>query len=72
MTVAELKSERPRNTLKWALFSVMGLLILGMMWTDERFLFDPKDAEWAHIAPFKWLLLVHGLAGAAALFIGPL
>jgi uncharacterized membrane protein len=71
MTVADLKAELPRNYAKWALFAVMALLILGVMWTDERFLFDPKDEEWAHIEPFKWLLLVHGLAGATALFIGP-
>jgi uncharacterized membrane protein len=71
MTVADLKAELPRNYAKWALFAVMALLILGVMWTDERFLFDSKDDEWAHIEPFKWLLLVHGLAGATALFIGP-
>ena len=71
MTATDLRAEPPRNYAKWTLFAVMALLILGVMWTDERFLVDSKDEEWAHIAPFKWLLLVHGLAGAAALFIGP-
>lgn len=62
----------PRNYAKWALFAIIGLLVLGVMWTDERFLIDGKDEEWAHIAPFKWWLLMHGLAGFAALLIGPL
>lgn len=71
MSVAQLQPEFPRNYAKWGLFAVMGLLALGVMWTDERFLIDSTDTEWQHIAPFKWLLLVHGLAGATALFIGP-
>jgi uncharacterized membrane protein len=62
----------PRNYAKWALFAVLGLLVLGVVWTDERFLVDSTDAEWRHIEPFKWWLLVHGLAGFAALLIGPL
>ncbi|HEX4505630.1 MAG TPA: DUF2306 domain-containing protein [Alphaproteobacteria bacterium] len=62
----------PRNYAKWAVFAVWALLILGVIWTDERFLVDSKDEEWAHIAPFQWWLLVHGLAGLAALLIGPL
>jgi uncharacterized membrane protein len=71
MSVAQLQSEFPRNYAKWSLFAVMGLLTLGVMWTDERFLVDATDAEWQHIEPFKWWLLVHGLFGATALFIGP-
>jgi len=61
-----------RINAKWALFAVMALLTLGVMWTDERFLVDSADEEWAHIAPFRWWLLIHGVAGFAALFIGPL
>ena len=72
MTMAQPALAAPRNYPKWALFTVMGLMILGVMWTDERFLIDSKDEEWAHIAPFQWWLLVHGLAGFAALLIGPL
>ena len=36
---------------------------LLVIYTDERFLVNPHDPEWAHIAPFKWWLLVHGLPG---------
>ena len=71
MTMTQPITATQRNHAKWALFGVMALLIAGVMWTDERFLFDSKDEEWAHIAPFQWWLLVHGVAGFAALFIGP-
>jgi uncharacterized membrane protein len=71
MTMTQPVTAIGRNYRKWGLFAVMALLIAGVIWTDERFLIDPKDEEWAHIAPFQWWLLVHGLAGFAALFIGP-
>ena len=72
MTMTHPVPAPTRINAKWALFAVMALLTLGVMWTDERFLVDSADEEWAHIAPFKWWLLLHGLAGFAALFIGPL
>jgi uncharacterized membrane protein len=62
----------PRSYAKWVVLAVWTVLVLGVIWTDERFLIDSKDEEWPHIAPFKWWLLVHGLAGFAALLIGPL
>lgn len=61
-----------RDYAKWAFFAVMGLCALLVIWTDERFLVNPADPEWRHIAPFKWLLLPHGLFGATALCIGSL
>ncbi len=71
MTMTQPMTAIDRKYAKWTMFAVMALLIAGVIWTDERFLVDPKDEEWAHIAPFQWLLLVHGLAGFAALLIGP-
>jgi uncharacterized membrane protein len=72
MTMTHTVPAPARINAKWVLFAVMALLTLGVMWTDERFLVDSADEEWAHIAPFRWLLLIHGVAGFAALFIGPL
>ena len=46
-------------------------MTLAVIATDERFLIDSTDEEWAHIAPFRWWLLVHGVGGAVALAIGP-
>ena len=71
MTMTQPRLEVPRSTAKWAMFAVMALLVLGVIYTDERFLIDPKDDEWQHIAPFQWWLLVHGVAGFVALLLGP-
>lgn len=71
MTMSRQDVEIPRNTAKWVMFAAMGLMVLGVLYTDERFLVDPKDDEWQHIAPFQWWLLVHGVAGFVALILGP-
>ena len=71
MTIIQPRPAAPRNLRKWALFTVMGLLTLGVIHTDEHFLIDKTDEEWTHIAPFQWWLLIHGLAGFTALAIGP-
>jgi len=57
---------------KWAFFALMAFCVVLVIFVDERFLVRPADPEWAHIQPFKWLLLVHGPMGAIALFSGPL
>ena len=59
-----------RDPVKWSFFALMGLCVLLVLWTDERFLLNPTDPHWKHIAPFRWLLLVHGLGGATALITG--
>jgi hypothetical protein len=64
-------AERPQ-VLKWGFFGAMAAATLLVIYADERFLVSPADSEWRHIAPFKWLLLPHGLAGAVALLTGPL
>jgi uncharacterized membrane protein len=71
MTMTHPITAIDRNYRKWALFALMAVLTLGVIWTDERFLIDKADEEWAHIAPFQWWLLPHGVAGFVALFIGP-
>jgi uncharacterized membrane protein len=71
MTMAQSRPVAVPNYRKWALFALMGLLTLGVISIDERFLIDKTDEEWAHIAPFQWWLLPHGLAGFVALTIGP-
>jgi len=50
--------------------AVIGVASVLVILNAERFLIDPHDSEWVHIAPFKWLLLAHGLAGLIALVTG--
>ena len=58
------------DRFKWSFFALMGLSVLLVAWTDERFWINPADPHWKHIAPVKWLLPIHGLAGLTALVAG--
>lgn len=58
------------DPVKWGFFALMGLCVLLVLWTDERFWIHPSDPHWKHIAPVKYLLMVHGLGGVTALTAG--
>ncbi len=58
------------DRLKYFFFVLMGLCVLLVLWTDERFWINPSDPHWAHVSSVKWLLAVHGLCGATALTTG--
>jgi hypothetical protein len=70
--MSAIASGRNTQYLKWAFFAAMAAATLLVIYVEERFLILPNDPEWNHIAPFKWLLLPHALAGATALITGPL
>jgi hypothetical protein len=70
--MAGTTAQSERDYVKWAFFALMAACVVLVIFVDERFLVVRSDPEWRHIAPFKWWLLPHGLAGAAALLIGPL
>jgi uncharacterized membrane protein len=69
MATSTRAAGRP-DPVKWAFFSVMAVCVLLVLWTDERFWLDPADPHWKHVAPVKYLLMLHGLAGATALIAG--
>ena len=56
---------------KHAIFTVFTLMLLYVVWHNERFLINGADPVWNHYEPFKWWLLPHGLAAACALLLGP-
>jgi uncharacterized membrane protein len=58
------------DRLKQAFFILMGLCVLLVLWTDERFWLNSADPHWQRIAAVKWLLMVHGLGGLTALTTG--
>ena len=68
--VPHLRISQPRP--KHLLFAFIGLMYAYVLWSNESFLFRPRDPEWLHIESFKLWLLPHGLAAACALFLGPL
>ena len=58
------------DRVKWSFFAVAGLCVLLVLWVDERFWINPADPHWKHVAPVKYLLMLHGLAGVTALTAG--
>ena len=57
---------------KHAVFSVIGLATLYVLYHNERFLVDSNHPAWQHYGPFKWWLLPHGIFGAIVILFGPL
>jgi len=55
---------------KHIFFGFVGLAALFVLYNNERFIVDHSDAMWAYYFPVRWLLLVHGAAGATALCLG--
>ena len=71
----ELSAGTPKTGLplraKTVLFTLIAAMYVYVLVTNESFLVNRADPEWAHIAPFKMWLLPHGMAAAFALFLGP-
>lgn len=57
---------------KHFLFAAMAAMLLFVLWNNERFLLNPADPHWQHLAPAGWLLVPHGLFGTVALIAGAL
>jgi uncharacterized membrane protein len=69
-TVAVQRASRVRP--KYVLFGFIGLMIAYVLVHNESFLVHANDPAWQHYHPFRWWLLPHGVAGACAIFLGPL
>lgn len=57
---------------KYLLFGFIGLMMLYVLRHNEGFVFSSTDPAWEHYNIIKWYLLPHGVAGAAALLLGPM
>lgn len=63
---------RGKVNAKYVIFSTIGIMMLYVLYHNERFLINPTDPAWQHYAPFKWWLLPHGLFGAIVILLAPL
>ena len=70
MASSARSSSTATDLLKWSFFALMGICLVTVVWFDERFWFNPADPHWKHVAPVKYLLALHGLAGLTALLVG--
>jgi len=71
-TVTASLPQRSWTRPKYLLFAFIGLMVAYVLGHNESFLIHPGDPVWKHYALFKWWLLPHGVAGACAIFLGPL
>ena len=71
-TVSQSLQDRFRNWSRITLWTIVVLMMGYVIYHNERFLINSADPVWQHYQPFKWWLLPHGLAGACALFLGPM
>ena len=56
---------------KYTVFSMIAMASAYVMYHNERFLVQSSNPVWQHYAPFKWLLLPHGIFGAIVLLFAP-
>jgi hypothetical protein len=61
-----------RFNAKYAVFSVIAIMTVYVLFHNERFLVEPENPVWRRYEPFKWWLLTHGIAGALVLLMAPL
>ncbi len=71
-TATQRLPNQPRNWARISLWTFIVLMMVYVLFHNESFLVNRADPVWQHYQPFKWWLLPHGLAGACALFLGPM
>jgi hypothetical protein len=57
--------------VKYLVFALIAGMMGYVLVHNERFLLEPSNPVWNHYNRYGGWLLVHGLAGAAALFLAP-
>jgi uncharacterized membrane protein len=61
-----------RFNAKYVVFTGIAVMMVYVLFHNERFLVEPEHPVWQHYEPFKWWLLPHGIAGAFVLLLAPL
>ncbi len=57
---------------KYLIFSVIGIMLIYVLFHNERFVIEPDHPAWQRYEPFKWWLLPHAIAGAFVMLLAPL
>ncbi|HEX4948135.1 MAG TPA: DUF2306 domain-containing protein [Blastocatellia bacterium] len=63
---------RAKFNAKHAVFSVIAIMMVYVIFHNERFVVEPENPVWQHYEPFKWWLLPHALAGTLMYLSAPL
>jgi uncharacterized membrane protein len=71
-TISQPLSRQSRNWGRISVWTGVVLMMGYVLFHNESFLVNRADPIWQHYQPFKWWLLPHGIAGACAIFLGPM
>src|SRR6185436_7719573 len=63
---------KTRFNAKYVVFSVVALMMVYVIFHNERFVVEPNNPAWQHYEPFKWWLLPHAIAGLPVMLLPPL
>lgn len=63
---------RTKFNAKYAIFTVVAIMLVYVLFHNERFVVQPDNPVWQHYEPFKWWLLPHAIAGAFVILLAPL
>lgn len=63
---------KARLNAKYVVFSAIAVMVVYVLYHNERFLIEPENPIWQHYEPFKWWLLPHGVFGAFVILLAPL
>lgn len=57
---------------KYVVFSIIAIMMVYVIFYNERFVIEPQNPAWQHYEPFKWWLLPHAVAGTLMYLAAPL
>lgn len=63
---------KARINAKHVVFSIIAIMMVYVIFHNERFVVEPDNPAWQHYAPFKWWLLPHAIAGTLMYLSAPL
>jgi uncharacterized membrane protein len=63
---------KARFNAKYVVFAVIAIMLVYVLFHNERFVVEPDNPAWQRFDPFKWWLLPHAVAGALVILLAPL
>lgn len=63
---------KTKFSAKHAIFTMIAIMLVYVLFHNERFLVEPDHPVWQRYESYKWWLLVHGLAGVPVMLLAPL
>jgi uncharacterized membrane protein len=62
---------KARFNAKYVVFAVIAIMLVYVLFHNERFVVEPDNPAWQRFEPFKWWLLPHAVAGALVILLAP-